>query len=289
MHDSIIQIVNKYDEALNAADSKKYRLSIQLSQDGFSFCIFHDESQKFLSIESVSFADRIRPGEDCDFLRKYYSESKWLKLDFKSLNILYESKKTTLIPSPLYDESEKETYSTFNFNLDKGHVLKSEKLVMLDAFILYTVPKDILDTLNHLFPNYTLMSHTGRLIEGLIISNKNLQNQKRAFVNVRNSHLDLVFLEGSKLHYCNSFPYKSKEDFIYYVIFVMEQLGLNPEEIELRLSGFIDKNSMLFELIYKYVRNIDFQKPSESFNYSYIFNEVPLHYYFNLLNHGLCE
>lgn len=289
MHDSIIQIVNKYDEALNKADSKKYRLSIQLSPDGFSFCIFNDETRKFLSIESVSFATSNRTHEACKLLRNLYDKNSWLKLNYKSVTILYESEKTTLVPSPLFDESEKETYSNFNFPIEKSQELIHEKLNILDAFLLYTIPREMVQTLQELFPGNILLSHSGRLIDGLLISNKNLQNQKRAFVNVRNTYLDLVFLEGSKLQYYNSFCYKSKEDFIYYVIYVMEQLGLNPEEIELRLSGFIDKNSMLFELIYKYVRNIAFQKPSDSFHYSYVFNEIPLHYYFNLLNQGLCE
>ena len=118
---------------------------------------------------------------------------------------------------------------------------------------------------------------------------KNLQFQKRIFVNVRNSYLDIIITEERKLLYYNSFNYRSKEDFIYYVIFVLEQLKLNPEEIDLILSGYIDKNSKIFDIIFNYVRNIRFQGLTDSFKYSYIFNDIPSHYYFNLLNVGLCE
>ena len=89
--------------------------------------------------------------------------------------------------------------------------------------------------------------------------------------------------------YYNAFKYKTKEDFIYYLIFVLDQLKLNPEEIELVLSGLIDKNSKLFEMVYKYVRNITFPPLDASYNYSYIFNDIPSHQYSNLLNLFLCE
>ena len=50
----ITQTVLKYDEALQKADSNNYKLSIQLSLDWFSFCIFNEAQNKFLSIESIA-------------------------------------------------------------------------------------------------------------------------------------------------------------------------------------------------------------------------------------------
>lgn len=289
MDDSIIQIVKKYDKALNTADSKKYRLSIQLSPDGFSFCIFNADSRKFLSIESVSFPSSKTASELGEYLKQYFSQNSWLKLDYMTSCILYESDKTTLIPSPLFDKSEKNSYSDFNFVSNEMHEILYDETSILDAYLLYSIPKEVLNTINELSPTNNIYSHASRLIEGLLISNKNLQNQIRAFVNVRNTHLDLIFMKSNKLLYFNTFQYQTKEDFIYYVIYVMEQLELNPEKVELKLSGYIDKNSTLFELLYKYIRNITFQKPSDSVNFSYVFSDIPLHYYYNLLNHGLCE
>ena len=289
MPDQIIKIVNKYDEALNKADSEKYKLSIQLSLDGFSFCIFDENTNKFLSIESVSIENSNRVDISCSLIKQFFLAHSWLNLKFKSTNIIYETQKSTLIPSPLFDETEKNTYSDFNFTPEEDHCVYYDKLTGLDAFNLYTVPVQIKNTLNELFPDHKLLSHCGSLIESLWILYKNLPVQKRVFVNVRNSYLDIVITEGKKLLYFNSFTYTTKEDFIYYIIFVLEQLDLNPEEIELIFSGFIDKNTELFDIVYKYVRNVQFPKLTNTFRYSYIFNDIPSHYYFNLLNITLCE
>ena len=101
--------------------------------------------------------------------------------------------------------------------------------------------------------------------------------------------VDIVIIEGNQLLFYNAFPYHSKQDFIYFIIFVIEQLNLNPEDIELKFSGKIDKKSTLYDIAWKYIRNIGFQELPASYRYSYVFNDIPAHYYFVLLNSGICE
>ena len=51
---------------------------------------------------------------------------------------------------------------------------------------------------------------------------------------------------------------KTKEDFIYYILFTLEQLELNPEETMVTLLGDIDTTSDNYKFLYAYVRNINF-------------------------------
>ncbi len=289
MSDQIKLLVKKYDEALKKAESESYNLSIQLSMDGIAFCIFDRRLNKFQSIEVGSFETILKNEGFSEFLHKVVNENEWLSLRYHSISIIYECKKSTLIPVPLFTENEKETYSEFNFKLDENSHINYEKLSNLDAVILYEIPDQIMETFKTLFPSHRLISQPGVLIESLLILNKNLPAQKKFFVNVRNSALDILIIDKRQLLYFNSFEYKSIEDFIYFVIFVLDQLQINPEEVDLVLSGSIDKNSELFEILYKYVRNIRFQTLPDTFNYSYVFNEVPAHYYFNLISQSLCE
>ena len=285
----ITQIVSKYDEALQKADSKNYKLTIQLSLDGFSFCIFNASQNKFLAIESQLIHNVKNIDNFCKLFEDFVINHTWLSLSFQQANILFESHKTTMVPTPLYDDKEKENYAKLNFTLTDDQIIITDKLHNVDAIKLYAVPKKIIELLKKLFPGYQLSSHASVLIESLLIFNINQPDHKKCYVNVRNSSLDITILEGRKLLYYNAFTYKTQEDFIYYLIFVLEQLKLNPEEIELILNGFIDKNSKLFEIIYRYVRNITFQQLSEAFSYSYIFHDIPSHQYTNLLNFYLCE
>ncbi len=69
----------------------------------------------------------------------------------------------------------------------------------------------------------------------------------------------------------------------------MEQLGLNPESVNLVFMGEIDKNSALYHIAFKYVRNISFIERSDYFRYSYVLDELQSHNFYNLLNAGRCE
>lgn len=284
MSDGSVQIIRKYDEALKPAESKNYKLSIQLSLDGFYFTIYHTAQNKFLSLESISFAKSKNQDEYATWLHDFIKDHEWLILPFKEVKVIIEINKSTLIPDPLFDRSELETYVNFNFKHQEGLRLNHDIISALDAHNVYAYPYKLIESLRIYFPELTLKSHSSNLIESLIVKYKNAVQQKRTFVHVRKDHLDIVMLDGKQLLYFNAFHFRTKEDFIYYVIFVIEQLGLNPEEIDLILLGLVDQQSGLFDMIYKYVRNIRFMPSDENRKYSYIFDEFPAHYYYNLLN-----
>lgn len=285
----LIKALKEYDESLNLAHSKSYKLSIQLSLDGFVFTLFNSLNSKFLSLESAEMSHSENPA---DFLRAFnelVEKHPWLGAEFESINLYFEASKSTLIPAPLYNPEDQELLAKFNFEVSQGMEIRHDWLPNADAYLIYAIPKDLLALLGHLFPGYKLSCHASALIEVLMIMNKNLPASKRLFVNVRNGQLDVVITEGKHLLFYNAFPYHSKQDFIYYIIYVIEQLNLNPEEIELKLSGSIDKQSTLYDLAWKYIRNIQFQELSSAYRYSYLFNDIPSHSYFTLINSGLCE
>ncbi|MBK7855253.1 MAG: DUF3822 family protein [Bacteroidetes bacterium] len=107
-------------------------------------------------------------------------------------------------------------------------------------------------------------------------------------VNVSHTLFDLIITEGKKLIYYNSFTYQSTEDFMYYILFACEQMQLNPESAVFYFSGMIEKNSALYLLAQKYIRNIRFTQRPDFCEYSYRFNEVPSHYHYRLYNQYLC-
>ncbi len=283
------QIFGKFDEAFRKDRSEEYKLSILLSQNGFSFTLFHSE-QNFLSgLASFEYKGSRRISDYCNLFREFAESNEYLALKYYDVSILYESQKTTLIPSPLFDEKEKKQFSEFNYNKGSGDEILFDLLINLDAYNIFSIPEDIQKMLSNLFPGCKIHSHTSALIESTLIHCKNLPVKKRAFINVRKNTIDILITEGNKLLYQNSFSYLSNKDFIYYILFVLEQLRITPEEIDLSLMGLIDKDSKLFEIVYKYIRNVTFEKLSDTFLYSYVIKEIPEHSFLNLINLNRCE
>ncbi len=289
MSAQLTRVFNAYDESLNEADTKNYHASIQFSLDGFSFALFDTPKSKFLSFESVEFDSTQHPSSAGKLLEEYVGGHPWLGAALGGVTILFETERSTLVPSPLYDPGDQDLLARFNFEVSDEMVVRRDHLSNADAYLIYSVPGELEPLFGKLFPGHSLFCHASAFIEELLILNKNIAGGKRMFANVRKGWLDISITEENQLLFYNSFPYHSRQDFIYYIIFVIEQLNLNPEEVPLKLSGAIDRKSTLFDEAWTYIRNIGFQDLSGSFKYSYLFNDVPRHAHFTLLNSGLCE
>lgn len=118
------------------------------------------------------------------------------------------------------------------------------------------------------------------MIESLLKQTSNSETTS-FFVHVENDIFQVVIIKGKKVLFFNTFNYKTKEDFIYYILFTAEQLQLNPEEFLLTFLNDIEKDSELYTIAYKYIKNIAFYKPK------YIIPKklkLSNHSYFTLLN-----
>lgn len=289
MSEYFVPVLTKYDESLTEDITGDCCLYFQLSSESLCFTILHTLRNKYLSIESVDFGKFLSAESFATALTTYIQNHQWLTLPFKEIVIYYEATESTLIPTPLFTNEETGNFAHFNFDPAPTQQVLNDKIQNLDAHIVYAVPKVLLNLFTEVFSTYTLVCHAGRFIDLALLANKITPIQKKIFLNVRRSFVDITIPEGSKLLFYNSFEFRTREDFLYYLIFVMEQLAIHPEETELMLSGFIEKNTPMFDIFFKYVKNIRFVSKSDAFKYSYLLDEIPEHYFFNLLNGRLCE
>jgi hypothetical protein len=68
--------------------------------------------------------------------------------------------------------------------------------------------------------------------------------------------MELTYFLKNKLMFYNRFDFATKEDVIYYLLFTIDQLKLNPEEIPVVITGNISEDNDNYKIIYKYVRNV---------------------------------
>ena len=90
-----------------------------------------------------------------------------------------------------------------------------------------------------------------------------------------------MVLKDSEILFYNNFEHQTKEDFIYYILFTLEQLELSTEKTNILITGDINEQSDLYKILYTYVRNIGFLNSNNS-----IFNnqtEIKKHSNFILL------
>ncbi len=289
MSHKIYQSKSIFDKALTKEATKDYSLSIQVSLDGFSFCILDSTRNKYSGIERYDFQDMQSSQLFADAVHGIISNSAWLHNKYGKVKIIYESQQMSLIPKPLFSKKFAADYLRFNHLTEANDEICFDHLPNLDAINVFALPGNLRSILKKHFRGTQINHFSSALIENVLIRNKNFDEGHMIFANVRKQWLDIVVLNGRKLLFFNSFHYQTKEDFAYYLIYVIEQLGMNPEKVHLVLMGEILKISDIYNITYKYVRHVDFIRRSEEYSYSYIFDDIPEHFHYNLLSLQRCE
>ena len=279
----ITQVNSFIDEAFNPAHVSTFQLIIQISIDNILVAIKEKAGNKNIAFENYSFQNIYNFDGVADVLETLIKDSKLIKHKYKSAVCVIVNNLSTLVPVALYEEDRIKMYLNFNAELQGDEMILADDLKSMDAKNVFALPLSIKAKLDYLFPNIKYHHASSALIDTLVLQNKNQTGQK-LFVHVQPSHLEILLIDGKKLLFYNTFNYHSAEDFIYYLLFVCEQLHLNPETIEVTLLGEIERNSTIFSLAQKYVRKLKFGERNDGALYSYQLQTLPAHYYFTLFN-----
>jgi hypothetical protein len=281
--EAVISIV---DESLEMNPEIRCDLVSGISSSEFSLALLDKTQNKFLALEV--FQNPEPEKNNFSWLVTIPDKSILLKnYNFKNVSVGIQNRQTTLVPSALFNEDDAAKYFHFNFNQDDATVL-SEAVHGFDAVNVFGVPKLLAETMKHLFNGYHLHHHATALLNGIHLSFKK-SGEKFFFLNIRKENIDIVVTEGKQLIFFNSFNYKSIDDLMYYVMFTCDRLQMNPETLSMVLMGEVERESAVYNLLYKYIRNLSFASRQDIFNFSYVFKEIPSHFYFNLFSLALCE
>ncbi len=283
--EAVISIV---DESLEMNPGIRCDLLAGISSSELTLALLDKKQNKFLALEVFQNSGLSDTFKLTSWLETIPGKSILLKnYTFKNTVVGFLNEQSTLVPSALFREEDASKYFHFNLHADDAMV-HSEPVRAFDSVNVFGVPKPLTETMNHVFGNHHLHHHATALLEGIHFSFKK-SGEKIFFLNIRKEYVDIVVTEGKKLIFFNSFNYKSIDDLVYYVMFVCDRLQLNPEMVSTWLMGDVERESAIYNLLFKYIRNISFAKRPDVFNFSYVFKEIPSHFYFNLFSLALCE
>ena len=233
------------------------KLSIQFNLDGFSFSVYNTTSNKEVYFHSYEFKNSQATPENLLLkIKDIFKTDSQLQNDFLSVTVIHQNNLSVLVPNQFF--SEKELASYLNFNIKKLAIdyIAFDTLEILDSKNIYVPYVNINNYLFQNFGEFEYKHHSTVLIEKLLKIKKT--KEKKMFVNVSKSSLDITVIESGKLILFNTFSFDTTEDFIYYFLFVAEQLNLNVNEFSLYFTGKIDLEDAIYKITYKYIKNIYF-------------------------------
>ncbi|MDD7885681.1 DUF3822 family protein [Flavivirga sp. 57AJ16] len=241
-------------------------LSIQINLSGLSFCILEKELSTISALKHFDFNKKLNPLDILDSLKKIFNTEAILQESFSKICVIHDNELSTLVPRPLFEEASLADYLKFNSKILKSDFITYDDIVLNDSVNVYVPYININNFIYEKFGAFTFKHVSTILIEEILHIEKNT-NTTKVYLNVNKNHFEIIVIEKGKLLLYNTFEYVTKEDFIYYVLFTVEQLKLNPETLNLVLIGTIHKEDDLYQIAYKYIRNVSFGNRNDHYEY----------------------
>ncbi len=274
-----------FDETLDINSTENYELSVQVSQDGFAFCLLDTIRNKFVLIRS--FEPEESKYFNADKINEILTKDDFLTKRYRKVNAVMPSEKFTIVPAPLFDPGKKDEYFTFNHLPNDGSIIISNKLNDPDAFLVFSVFRPFVDLLSSFHPGVIPYHQVKPLLNYISHSRKSV-NGNYIHIHVEREFFNLIIFEHNLMKFCNSFKYRNITDILYFALNVFRNLGINQEET-IHLSGLTEKYDDLSSNFSLYIRNVKFAEPAGNFTFSYVFNDTALHRFLNLFSLVNCE
>ncbi|UZO80051.1 DUF3822 family protein [Aquimarina sp. ERC-38] len=243
-------------------DYTTYDLSIQISLNGFSFCI-QNEFSGIEKIEQVYFENQQTPERLLEKLNIIYKEHPFLIKNFATVTVVYQNELFSLVPKSLFDENQPELYLNYSVRTLPTDFIAFDNLEKEEAVMVY-VP--YVNINNFFFETYGSFSyyHSQSILLKTLRSQSIFTSDTHLICNLLPDSFELILLIAGKIVVVNSFYYQNEEDFLYYHLFTAEQYELDPEQFQLHLIGLTAnlEKEPIYQLTKKYIRKINLIKPT---------------------------
>jgi hypothetical protein len=243
------------NDTITARNYKK--LSLQIAATGLSFCMFDTLNGQVNNLTHIPFG-KTTPIED--ELWKVFVHHPELKLPYDEVVVLHDNSFNTFVPNALFDEAYPGSYLQYSTRVFEADFFAWDALSSYDITNIYVPLMNVNNYLIERLGSFEYKNTNSILVEKLLDASVNI-DEKQVYVHIQPSHFEIIVVRGQKLLLFNSFEYASPVDFLYYLLFTLEQLMLNPETVKLWLLGDIRPESPLFEAAYTYVRNVALFEP----------------------------
>lgn len=260
-------------------------LLLFINNEEISCAVADRRSSTFIAFESFKIIEGEQP---ITALSNALNNSEILSIqNYRKVVFCSGFRKSTIIPEALFDSTNIKDQLQFSVSLNSDDEVLVDEIQPIQAVNVFAVPESIHQLLSNHFSNLEIHHSSTATVSYLLASRQNY-NEKRVSVIVHESYFEIIVTQDTQLLFYNSFNYFTDEEFVYYILFVCEQLNLNPESTNIYFAGNILEDESGFTLVSKYFPKSKLANRPESFNYSEDFEILPVTFHYQLFSQLIC-
>lgn len=257
-------------------DAASARLLVVVGEHTASFVIGDQEEQK---IRGIAVYENEEIDVFVDGVDKLFNDVPFLSEKFREIHIVYNTNENVLVPDVIYnsDRVEEVLNLVFGYNALPEYCF-SDGLKCNQHQNCYRIEKKMVELLGEKFD-----METGANSEHAdsIRINRRIEGGDCLYLSIEQHQIHISLFKDHQCLLINRYPFKTKEDISYYVLAALQQNGI--EQLPVVVSGFVEKDSNIYEELNKYFQDISFSVPDDEKMDNEALQAFPKHYFTQLV------
>ncbi|MBQ0130161.1 MAG: DUF3822 family protein [bacterium] len=279
MTTSLHPYISKFDEGFDVGKTQEYRIAIQFTLGGFSYLIMDAGTNVIVAMESYLSDDLTDEKDIFNTFEKALALNKLNGKKFQSVTCIIGNRNYALIPNELFDEKESSKYLGFLHTIPQNGLVLNDNLSENECHGIYSVSNCLIEKIKGIWPDAKIV-HESSIFLRHITKVANLFATTRVYVYVKNRSFDMAIFKNGNLSFFNNFKFNTKDDFLYFLMFAIEQQKMSAYETSVCVSGMILGSSEIMKLCERYIKDIRFIKNGDTIKVSEALKEIPSQYYY---------
>jgi hypothetical protein len=266
------------DQSFDLDRTNEYKLSIQVSLDGFSFSVVRVYDNRLVGLKNIP--AKISTEK---FIARRFSE--WVQSEeffnhsFSDIEVQYNTGNFTLLPGVFFKEEKQNELAAMLFEQEVTSQVVSNFDEISEIQFLFTLPVDLYGEITSKFGNCNIIHPVAALAKKY--PSGFAEGEKSALLCFSKNSFILLLFSEDKLLLTNRFYFSHANDVVYYLMAVLNQHKVRPADTKISLSGEIIHGSQPENLLREYFSKIEFWQPTNPMN-TETFNDN-LHRFITLL------
>jgi len=262
---------------------KNLHLSLEIREVNLFASLLDKESNQYLAWASYSRKD------DKNFKKPLIEilKEEMLNYKFASSSVVFTSNSAMLIPSTFFSSESVSDYLKQQNLIKQGETPCSDYIKNNDCYSVYAVDTSDYNNLKEKFPQAGFRHHSSIFVEYELAQNKG-SNRNEVHVYIFQGYMDVVAIQAGKLLLYNRYYIQTSNDFTYFLLWLYEELKLKPDDSPCFLYGEIVEKSEMFDLAWRYLKNVRIAEKTSRFTFSPMVDSLPAHRYYSLFMQYLC-
>lgn len=239
-----------FDSSIVPHTSEQLRISVEVSEQSLAVALYDKSVLQFIGFESW-----LLPEKNIDEITAALSCSEILKVPAQEIFVNMLLPAFTHVPLELFDAQVAGKYLDFAVSHSFNGEVRHEELLAQQAVCVYRIPEGCSRYFEKTQRKVTYSHFSSLFISKAIDAYGSQPDTVCIFIH--ENSFELIAPLPGKFRLYNTYNFQSAQEFIYFLLLAVKQLGYDPETLNLNVSGGIDSDSTLMEIVCKYIRNVN--------------------------------